>query len=416
MAQKNTLPVAVGLDIGSANVRCVVGLQEADSPAPSIIGVGVAPTTGVRRGNITDIEETVSAITAAVDEAERVAGINVARASVGINGSHILSVGSHGIVAVGTTSREITSDDVARAQEAATVMQLPPNREIVQASARKYIIDGQEDIKDPVGMNGLRLEVDSCLITAATPFIKNISRGVNQAGLGIDNYVINPLAASTTLVSKRDRELGCVLVDIGAGTTGMAVFEEEQLMHVAVIPIGSGHITNDLAIGLRTDVETAEKVKLEHVDASPSTKHSRKEPEVKVKDLGGENIEVSRRDIADIAQARLDEIFDQVDKELKKIKRDGMLPGGVILCGGGSKLAGIEQYVKHALRLPARVEKPDGFSGIVDKINDPAFGVAIGLMLDNLTPVHQGGSSAVSGLLSGAGDLVKSVIRRIRKQ
>lgn len=416
MAQKNTLPVAVGLDIGSANVRCVVGLQEADSPAPSIIGVGVAPTTGVRRGNITDIEETVSAITAAVDEAERVAGISVGRASAGINGSHILSVGSHGIVAVGTTSREITADDVARAQEAATVMQLPPNREIVQASARKYLIDGQEDIKDPVGMNGLRLEVDSCLITAATPFIKNISRAVNQAGLGIDNYVINPLAASTTLVSKRDRELGCVLIDIGAGTTGMAVFEEEQLLHVAVIPIGGGHITNDLAIGLRTDVETAEKVKLEYVDASPSTKHSRKAPEVKVKDLSGENIEVSRRDIADIAQARLDEIFDQVDKELKKIKRDGMLPGGAILCGGGAKMAGIEAYVKFALRLPARVEKPEGFSGIVDKISDPAFGVAIGLMLDNLTPLHQGGGSAVSGLLSSAGDFAKSIIRRIRKQ
>lgn len=416
MAQKNTLPVAVGLDIGSANVRCVVGLQEADSPAPSIIGVGVAPTTGVRRGNITDIEETVSAITAAIDEAERVAGINVARASIGINGSHILSVGSHGIVAVGTTSREITTDDVSRAQEAATVMQLPPNREIVQASARKYIIDGQEDIKDPVGMNGLRLEVDSCLITAATPFIKNISRSVNQAGLGIDNYVINPLAAATTLVSKRDRELGCVLVDIGAGTTGMAVFEEEQLMHVAVIPIGSGHITNDLAIGLRTDVDTAEKVKLEHVDASPSTKHSRKESEIKVKDLSGESIEVSRRDIADIAQARLDEIFDQVDKELKKIKRDGMLPGGVILCGGGSKLKNIDQYVKYALRLPARVEKPEGFSGIVDKISDPSYGVAIGLMLDNLSPLHSEGPGAVGGFINSVGDFAKGLIRRIRKQ
>ncbi len=416
MAQKNTLPVAVGLDIGSANVRCVVGLQELDSPAPSIIGVGVAPTTGVRRGNITDIEETVSAITAAIDEAERVAGINVSRASVGLNGSHILSIGSHGIVAVGTASREITADDVARAQEAATVMQLPPNREIVQAAARKYTIDGQEDIKDPVGMNGLRLEVDSCLITVATPFIKNTSRSVSQAGLAIDNYVINPLAAATTLVSKRDRELGCILLDIGAGTTGVAVFEEEQLLHVAVVPIGSGHITNDLAIGLRTDVETAEKVKLEYVDASPSAKHSRKEQPVEVKDLGGESIEVSRRDIADIAQARLDEIFDQVSKELKKIKRDGMLPGGAILCGGGAKLKGIESYAKYALRLPARVEKPSGFSGITEKINDPAFGVAMGLMLDNLSSAHQDSEGALSGVLSSASDFIKSIIKRIRKQ
>jgi len=414
VAQKNTLPIAVGLDIGSSNIRCVVGLQEAESPAPSIIGVGTAPSEGVRRGNITDIEETVSAISAAVDEAERVAGVNVSHATVGINGSHVLAVGSHGIVAVGATSREISREDVARAQEAAAVMQLPPNREIVQVSPRSYTLDGQEDIKDPVGMSGLRLELDSVLITTATPFINNITRSVNQAGLQIDSLAINPIAAASTLVGKRDMELGTVLIDIGGGTTGMAVYEEEQLLHVAVIPIGSGHITNDLAIGLRTDIDTAEQVKLANVDATPSYKASRKDKDIKIKEIGGDEIEVSKREVANIAQARLDEIFELVNEQLKKLKREGMLPGGVILCGAGSKLKNIDEYAKHVLRLPARVAKPEGYSGIIDKVSDSGFAVAVGLMMQNLAaPVEAKGMG--SSLWESTKEFSKDLIKRIRR-
>lgn len=412
MAQKSTLPAAIGLDVGSSRVRCVVGMQEEGAPAPSIIGVGVAETSGVRKGTVVDIEETVSAVTSAVDEAERISGVSVNHGSLGVNGNHLLAVASHGIIAIGSSAREITEQDIARVEEAATVMQLPPNREIIQAFPSNYTIDAQEHIKDPTGMSAMRLEVDTCLVTAGTPFLKNLARAVHQAGFSIDNYVSNPLAAANTLITKRDKELGTVVVDMGAATTGVAVFEEGELLHVAVIPVGSGHLTNDLAIGLRIDVEAAEKLKLEHVDTDPRGHNYDKE--ISVKELNGEHVKVSQTEVNRIAQARLDEVFDLVDKELKKIKREGMLPGGVLLCGGGAKLGHIDEYAKQAMRLPARVAKPEGFTGLTDKISDPAFATAIGLMLDNLHAAqHKEG--ALDSILGGSRRFVGGLFRRFRK-
>ena len=415
MAQKSTLPASIGLDIGSSQIRCVVGMQEEDAPAPSIIGVGTAPTTSVRKGTVVDIEDTVSAITAAVDEAERISGVAVNHATVGVNGSHILTVGSHGIIAIGSSNREITDSDIERVEEASNVMQLPPNREIIQAFPRSYTVDGQERIKDPAGMNGVRLEVDTALVTAGTPFVKNIARSVNQAGLAVDSYVSNPLAAASCLVTKRDQEVGTVVVDIGAATTGIAVFEESELLHTAVIPVGAGHISNDLAIGLRIDIDTADKIKLEKVSADPKTRTHKRGSNVSVKDLKGEDMIVSEFDINSIAQARLDEIFDLIDRELKKIKRDGMLPGGVILTGGGSKMTGIENYAKQSMRLPARTGHPEGFSGIVDKISDPEFSVAIGLMLANLSR-HERKDNVVESFMSSSKNIVASLWHRIKKR
>lgn len=414
MAQKSTLQVSVGLDIGSSRVRCVVGMQEEDAPAPSIIGVGVAPTTSVRKGTIVDIDDTVSAITAAVDEAERISGVTVNHASVGVNGSHILTVSSHGIIAIGSSSREITDADIERVEEASNVMQLPPNREIIQAFPRSYTLDGQERIKDPAGMSGVRLEVDTALITAGTPFMKNITRCVNQAGLAIDSYVTNPLAAATTAVTKRDQEVGAVVIDIGDSTTGLAVFEESELLHAAVIPVGAGHISNDLAIGLRVDIDTAGKIKLEHVSANPKTRTHKHGSNISVKDLKGEDMIISEFDINSIAQARLDEIFDLIDKELKKLKRDGMLPGGAILTGGGANMNGIADYAKKAMRLPARIGAPDGFSGIVDKITDPSFSVAIGLMINNLERSHQK-EGPVDSILASTKSAITSLWQRFKK-
>lgn len=412
MAQKAILPIAVGLDIGTTNVRCVVGMQEEHAGAPSIIGVGAAATSGVRKGTIADIEETVSGITAAVDEAERISGISVTQASVGVNGYHILSVASHGVIAMGSSSREITEQDITRVEEAATVIQLPPNREIIQAFPRNYTIDGQDHIKDPHGMSGVRLEVDTCLITAATPFIKNLTRSVNQAGLGIVNYLGGPIAAANTLITKRDKELGALILDIGASTTGMAVFEEGELLQVAVIPVGAGHITSDLAIGLRTDIDTAEKIKLEHIDADPRL-NNRKDGEIAIEEINGQEMVASKAEINRIVQARLEELFDLTNRELKKIKRDGMLPGGVILCGGGAKMRNIDEYAKQAMRLPARLGKPEGFSGIVDKITDPSFTVAIGLMLDNLNTEAK--PPLVGSMLKGAKAVAKGLIQRFRR-
>lgn len=394
------------MDLGSSGVRCVIGMQEPDSPAPSIVGFGEAPNKGVRKGVVVDIEETVSAITTAVDEAVRIAGINIQQATVGVNGQHVISLTSHGIIAVGSGNREITEQDLSRVEEAATVIQLPPNRETIQAFARNYQIDGQEQISDPLGMSGMRLEVDTCLITAATPFLKNLTRSAQQAGLHTNSLVPNPLASATTLVNSLHKEKGAVLLDIGASTTGLAVFEDGELLHVAVLPVGSGHITNDLAIGLRTEIETAEKVKIKHVDCSPKQISSRIDSNIKVKELNGEFLLVSRREINTIAQARLEELFGLVDEELKKINRDGMLPGGAILCGGGAKLTNIDEFAKSALRLPAQAARPFGFSGVIDKVADPSYACAIGLMIEDIK-LHNRGNFGLSNVSELAQPIIK---------
>lgn len=382
MAQSTTSPIAVGIDLGTTGVRCVIGIHEEEAPAPSIIGVGVAPSSGVRKGVVHDVASTVSAITAAIDEAERISGVTIDSATVGVNGTHIITAASRGIVAVGSANREIASEDVARAEEAATVMQLPPNREIIQIFPRNYTVDGQEHVKDPIGMSGMRLEVDTCLITAATPFLKNTSRSVNQAGVHINLHVATALAAAKTVAGTQDKEIGCVVIDMGAHTTSLAVFEEGEVLHAAVLPVGAAHITNDIAIGLRTEIETAEAIKREHVDANPKANHAN--AGFTVKELTGETLNVTRQEVNEIAAARLEELFDLVNRELGKVKRDGMLPGGALLCGGGANLDGIAELAKQRLRLPVHVKAPRGFSGIVDKIQSPEFATVIGLMLADM--------------------------------
>lgn len=383
MSQKPNTNIFTGLDVGSTKVCCVIGLQEDDAPAPTIVGVGTAPGPGARKGVIVDIEDTVSAISAAVDEAERIAGTEVERATVGVNGGHLTTLGSQGIIAVGG-GREITLEDIERVEEAASTVQLPPNREIIQIFARNYTIDGQENIKDPVGMSGMRLEVETRLITAATPSLRNLSRAVHQAGITVDSQTATPIAAAHVVLDKRQRELGSVVVDIGGGTTGIAVYDEGELLHASVIPVGSSHISQDLAIGLRTDIDTAEKVKLEHVAARDKHRQKQGVDSVSIEELNGDVMTISRKEINSIARARLEEIFDLVNEEIVKVKPDLMLPGGVFLTGGGANLPGLDDFVKEALKLPAKVAKPRGFTGVINKINDPALAVPIGLMLENM--------------------------------
>lgn len=381
MSQTPNSDIYIGLDVGSTKACCVIGLAEEEAPAPSIIGVGSAPLTGVRKGVVVDIEETVSAISAAVEEAERIAGVRVERASIGVNGSHIATLSSQGIIAVGG-SRDITIDDVERVEEAAATVQLPPNREIIQVFARAYSIDGQEHVKDPIGMSGMRLEVETKLVTGATPSLRNLERTITQAGISVDSRVVNPVAAAEVVLDKRQRELGSVVIDLGGGTTGLAVYEEGELLATRVIPVGSSHITNDLAIGLRTDIDTAEKVKREHVRIGGKTRKSQAES-LSIKELSGDVINVSQSEINDIARARLEEIFELVNEEITRVKPDQMLPAGAFLTGGGANVPGIEEFAKEALRLPVKVARPKGFSGIIDKISDPAYAVATGLMLEN---------------------------------
>ena len=380
--KSNLSQAYVGLDIGNSKVACVIGVKEESMPVPSIIGVGITPNPGMRKGQVVDIEDTVHAISVAIEEAERISGYAIDSATVGVGGVNILSLNSKGVIAVGGIDKEITIEDVHRVEEAATVVQLPPNREILQVFPRSYRLDGQDNIKDPVGMSGVRLEVDAHIITGSTPALKNIERCLNQTGILANQFVVNVVAASGVVLDKRQRESGTAVIDIGSSTTGLAVYEEGEILHTAVIPVGSAHITNDLAIGLKTDLDTAEHVKRTKTQIGSSKKSSTTH-QVTEKDSSTER-SFKQKDIDHIAEARLIELFNLVNSELKKVNRAGKLPGGVVIVGGGANLDGIELIARSVLALNAKISKPTDFSGIIEAAGSPELCTAVGLMLEDM--------------------------------
>jgi cell division protein FtsA len=358
----------------------VVGKKEDENTPPSIIGVGEAPSSGIRRGVIIDIEEAVSSISQALEKAERMTGTPVEHAVVSVNGAHVTSLQSHGVIAVARADGEISESDVVRVIDASQAIQIPTNREILHVIPKDFSVDGQTGIKDPVGMTGIRLEVNSQIIEASIPFIKNLTKCIMQAGIDIDDLVLAPLAAAQAILSKRQKELGVVLVELGGGTTGMVAFEESELLHTAILPVGADHITNDIAIGLRCAVDVAETVKLEYGAAAAAM--VKKDEEINLSKIDKhEEGEVSRHHLAEIIQARLEEIFELVNKELKLVGRDGQLPAGAILTGGGAKIPGIIELAKKELRLPVQIGYPHNISTIIDRVDDPSYTTAVGLIL-----------------------------------
>lgn len=372
--------VLVGLDIGTTTIRVVVGKHGLEEKSPSIIGVGEAPASGIRKGVIVDVEEAVSSISQALERAERMTGIPIDHAVVSVGGAHVVSLESHGVIAVSRADGEITESDIIRSVDASQAISIPPNREILHVIPKTFTVDGQMGIKDPMGMSGIRLEVDSQIIEASVPFIKNLTKCIMRVGVEIDDLVLAPLAASSAVLSKRQKELGGALLELGGGTTGLVVFEEGELMHATVLPVGSGHITNDVAIGLRTSIDTAERVKLEYGIAQKSLLKKDTEIDLSAIDQAEEG-KVSRMHVAEIIQARLEEIFSLVNKELKSIGRDGQLPAGVVLTGGGAKLEGVVELAKKELRLPVQVGAPKNISTVIDRVDEPAFCTAVGLVL-----------------------------------
>jgi cell division protein FtsA len=409
MAARGQENIYIGLDIGSTKVCCIVGLQDETATQPSVIGVGVAPANGIRKGVVSDVEETVSSITAAVDEAERMSGIPIDRATVTIDGAHVASQNSSGVIAIARSDQEITIDDVARVEEAASAVQLPPNREILQVFPKSFKVHDQTNIKDPVGMHGVRLEVESHIVTGAAPAMKNLHRSVYQAGIDIEGQVLVPLAAARAVLTKKQRELGVALVDIGGGTTGVSVYEEGEVLYSSILPVGASHITNDIAIGLRTNIETAEKIKLKYVKAHAG-KISASE-KLRIEELEGSESVVSKKELFDIVDARLDEIFHMVNQEFKKIGKDGMLPAGVVLTGGGAKMPGIAEVAKNSLKLPVVIGQPSGLTGLVDKISDPAFAAPVGTMLENMNYAHV--PDKANARLSETVDRIKKTLRNL---
>lgn len=370
----------VGLDVGSSNIRAVILQNFQEEEKPRVMGVGISPSFGIRRGIVADVDETIRSVNSALKNAERTSGIPITRVVASVGGSHIKYQESQGVVAIAKADGEITADDVSRSLTAAETISLPSNTEILHVIPRSFTVDEQKDIKDPVGMNGIRLEVNAMLILGATPVIKNLSKCIYQAGVEIDDLVFSGLAASRAALNKRQKELGVILVDLGGGTTNFAVYEEGELVQVGVVPIGGGHITNDVAIGLRTSIDVAEKVKINYGSALPG--EINKKDQVNLAEIDqNEEGEVSRHHVAEIIEARLEEIFNLIDKELRKTGRSGMLPAGALLVGGGAKLPGVVDLAKKILRLPAQTGFPLELGGIVDKVDEPGFMTAVGLAL-----------------------------------
>jgi len=372
--------IIVGIDIGSSSIRTVIANRLTKDEKPRVIGVGVAPSFGVRRGVIVDLEEVARALSESIEIAERIAGVQISHATLGVGGSHISSQYTKGVIAVGRADGEVTPDDIMRVIGAAQAISIPPNKEIIHIVPRGYSLDDQKNIKDPLGMNGVRLEVEAAIIEGPTQHMRNLAKCAEQTGIEVDNFVLSPLAAAKSVLSKRQKELGVVLVDIGGGSTSVTVFEENDLLHVTIIPVGGNHITNDIAIGLRTSIDVAEKVKLEFGNANPEEISKKENIDLSQLDSAEEGT-VSRHHVAEIIQARLEEIFNLINKELRAIGRDRLLPAGIVITGGTSKLPGCVDLAKDMLGLPAQTGFPLPLGGLVDKVDDPSFATAVGLLL-----------------------------------
>ncbi|MDZ7798630.1 MAG: cell division protein FtsA [Patescibacteria group bacterium] len=382
--------IITGLDIGSSYIRAVVGQKNPNDEKLHIMGLASQPSEGVSKGVVTSIEETVSSISQCLEKVERMTGIPAENAFVGISGSHINSQDSHGVIAVAKADGEIKEEDVERVVEAAQAVATPPNFEILHVIPRSFTVDNQKGIKDPVGMTGIRLEVEAQIIQGLSSQIKNLTKSVYRTGVDIEDLVLGVLASSESCLTKRQKNLGVALVNIGSSTTSLVVFEEGDVLHTKILPIGSSHITNDIAIGLRTSIDLAEKIKLEYGSALPDDISKREE--INLGELeGGDNNKVSKKQVAEIIEARLEEIFKMIDKELQKIDRSGLLPAGVVITGGGAKLPGLIKVAKKEFRLPSSVGSPQEFVSAIDKANDPAFSTAIGLVVWGLALREKGG-------------------------
>lgn len=370
--------IIIGLDVGTTSVQVVVASKKKTQEVPQIIGWAEIPSKGVRRGVIVDIDEAASVIREAFAKAISHAGIKHNEAVIGFGGSNVFARPSKGVVIVSRADREISREDIARALVQAEAIPASPNREILHNLAREWTVDGERGIKDPLGMSGVKLEVDTLIIECGSQALKNLRKAITLAGIKIKELVLSSLAASYAVLSSRQKELGSLVLDIGGSTTGMVVFEEGDVYHSAILNLGSAHVTHDLVYGLQVDVDTAEKIKKFHGSALVESTSSR--DMVDLKKLGGDN-SIQRRDIAVICEARFSEIFEAVTKELKKVGRVSMLPGGAILTGGGSKIPRLDKLARKDLSLPVSRGIAQKILGPEEIIQDPVFSTALGLII-----------------------------------
>lgn len=380
--------VVVGIDVGTSKIVTLIGKVTQDVPV-NVVGVSEIPARGMRKGQIVDIDEAMGSINASLEAAERMAGLSISSAFLSIGGAHIESQNSRGVVAVSDPNREIVNDDVQRVTDAARAISLSSAREILHVLPRGFVVDGEEGVKDPVGMTGVRLEVDTHIITANATSVRNLIKAAKEVGVDVAGIVFGGLASSLAVLSETEKELGAVMVDIGAGTTDICIFIEGALSYSSVLPIGARHITNDLAIGLRVSLESAEKIKLflsrkqKRVLLPDEMEEKKPEDELDLKDLRlPEDVKkVSRKTLVEgIIRPRLNEIFTMVGLEIKRSGFGGQTPAGFVVTGGGAETGSLVESAKRMLSMPVRIGAPTDIAGLIDEIGGPAFSTAVGLL------------------------------------
>ena len=390
----------VGLDIGTTKICAIVG--QVTETGIDIVGLGTRPCTGLRKGAVINIDSTVEGIQRAIEEAELMAGCQITHAYVGVAGSHVKSFNSSGVVSV--KNKEVDPDDIARVLDAAKAIAIPADREVIHLVPQDYIIDGQDGIKDPIGMNGVRLEGKIHIITASSSGTQNLVKCNNRAGISVDELVLEPIASAEAVLSEDEKELGVALVDIGGGTSDICIYVGGALVHTAAINVGGNHITNDIAVGLRTPQVEAEKLKIRHGSCLKET--IAPEETIEVPGVGGRQPRiVARRLLAEIIEPRTEEMFMLIRSEIEKTGLTGLIGSGVVITGGCSMLDGAPELAEHIFEMPVKRGYPSGMGGMRDIVNSPKYATGVGLLK------YAANKMAAKNQRSHAGD---GVGRRVR--
>lgn len=383
----------VGIDVGTTKVCTIVG-QVYDNGRVNVLGVGLTPSKGLDKGVVVNIDDAVNAIATSIEKAERLSGYRISAAFVGIAGRHIQSLNSRGVVAVARSDHEITRYDVARAVEAAQAVAIPTQREVIHVIPRAYVVDGNEGIRDPIGMSGFRLEVETHIITGEVMAIQNLIKSVQKTGVEIDDLVLQPLAAGEAVLSADDKDRGVVLVDIGGGTTDIAVFAQGGIWHTSVIPVGGNHFTNDIVIVQQTPHNTAEYLKLKY--GAAIAEETEESDVIEAEGFApGERQRISRYMLNQVLQARAEELTELIYNEIRRSGYEGLLPAGIVLTGGTAQLPRLDELMRDMLGIPVRIGTPTDLTGLADTLNSPTYATAVGLlrwgMRHGMSSLHSSG-------------------------
>ena len=411
MAKEQKQDIVVGLDLGTTKVCTIIGEQDDDGQV-HIIGVGTTPSTGLKKGSVVNIEQTIASIKKSVQDAERMAGVDVSSAFAGVAGGHIKGLNSRGVIAVSRKDKEITEEDRERVIEAAQAIAIPLDREIIHVIPQEYIVDDQDGIKNPVGMSGVRLEAEVHVVTGAVTSVQNIVRSVERAGLQVADIILQPLASSEAILSPDEKELGVVLIDIGGGTTDIAVFINGSLWHTGIITLGGALVTSDVAVGLRTPNTEAESIKIQY--GCTYTAMVKEEEEITVPGVGGRpDRRMPRRVLSEIIEARMEEIFELVAAELKKHGFEDRIPAGAVITGGAALMEGVAELAEKILQLPVRIGSPKRVGGLTDVVSNPSYSTAVGLVLMGMPA--QSASGGKKGSSFSPGDAFGNILNRMKK-